>query len=445
VDAACERGFNPARKASVKCDTPYEGAVIWSKEEVRRLVELTERDQSPMGRREAAFLRLRLSSGVANKDILQLKWEQIERKEGQAWVRWRTDAEPVKLEDETWQAMREWLTTSGRWEGMDRGKYIFTPRRPPKQEWTGWKAEDWVEEKPLSARMNRDSLIITGRRLGIDEAKLSWAGLRLTAIKLRLEAGESETGMIQFKQSRDRVEHLRSKLAILPRLAEPEGRLLANPEMRCRHNALFKEGEGTTHGIYMRKKDPLAVQKVMDENIHGIEQEKKCLRRLMKGLRERDLNGERLAEAYSMAAGRLAEIIQASRSIRDTGSEDEKSLQDLRAAIERYKEQVGPLPSHDNGQSAGGDEDPLGGDLWEEVATLRLMLRQIDNRSGACTDDYEYLRLVNLYGLLCTRLVKLVKLEGSQATRIREEFNRIVDQAISQVRKDMGLGPEGRK
>lgn len=100
VDTACLPGFNPAKEATRMKMRRYEGASIWSREEVGTFLDLLSRDGSVLGRRDYAFFLARISLGVPLKNLQRLVWGQIEVDEAGACVRWRQDGQRVRLPDQ---------------------------------------------------------------------------------------------------------------------------------------------------------------------------------------------------------------------------------------------------------------------------------------------------------------------------------------------------------
>lgn len=169
VDTVCKPGFNPAKEATRIKIRRYEGACIWTREEVGAFLDLLNRDGSELGKRDYAYFVARISLGVPLKNLQQLEWEQLEVDEAGAWVKWRLDGEQVRLPNEVWKTIKEYLRVSSRLEGMKAGKYIFAALATPGREITGGKAEDWIEERPLSNTRILSSLKLYGRKLGIAE------------------------------------------------------------------------------------------------------------------------------------------------------------------------------------------------------------------------------------------------------------------------------------
>jgi integrase len=442
VDEACGKDFNPARGVARLRVRFYERSVAWSREEVGGLLELMERDKSVLGKRTLAFLRLRLSSGVLLKDLLSLKWEQLEQDGEEAWVRWRASADRVKLDAGAWQAIRDYLVASGRLEGMAAGKYIFSPLRFPEREETGRAAQDWVEQRSLSVKVMQDSLKIYGSRLWIAKEKQNWAALRMTAISQRLEAGESIEGMKRFMQSRERIGSTNYRMKRIPPLEQDKGEIFEEVEVPVRHANTFKAGEGVTHGAYMKKIDPQAVRAVMDEDVYGVKEEKRCLGVLAKGLLERGDNADETTRVFAQAQQRLAMLHTMQKPA--APNTDAKKAQEWLALADETHQRLEMFPTGEQvrlwaASWEGGDMDES---MQEGAAMVRLMLRNIYRRAEACQDKDEYFRLVELYGDVCMRLVKLVKLQGDELAHTWKYICHSIDEGIRLARQDLGIDRE---
>ena len=206
IDKACGRGFNPAKEAIRIKTRRFEGASVWTEEEVGAFLKLVSKDETEVGKRDNAFFLMRINTGVRLNKLLRLRWEQIELDEGGVRVRWREESEQVRLPDAAWKAVIEYLRASGRLEGMQPGKYIFAPLAMPGKEATGKMEEDWLETQPVSECSILASLKIYGRKLGIAEEKQTLMAMRRTAVKLRMEQGESIEGMKAFMDSREQIQ-----------------------------------------------------------------------------------------------------------------------------------------------------------------------------------------------------------------------------------------------
>jgi hypothetical protein len=342
------------------------------------------------------------------------------------------------VEGEAGRAIIEWLTVSGRLAEMREGKYIFTPIRYREREETGREAEDWLEDKPIGEKSLGRGLKVYARRLHIDENKLTWNALRNTAIRLRLEAGESAEGMRTFMQSRASMRKIRRRMKQFPPLAPDDVNALREAELPERHGHPFKPRQGIRHGVYSRYIDPQAVKAVMQEDPRGMEQEVQVLQNLMQGLLERGVS-DGIIQAYAMAAGRLAELMRRSKA----GSESKEQKQDEEFLAEIDKRAAlypgWPTGAQFRSWAAEWDEGGLTAGRREMEATVRLMLRQVEKRSFECSDDAEYVHLVDLYGQLCMRLAKIVNLGRGQPGQLMRFRDAMLTEAIRRVRKEMGL------
>jgi hypothetical protein len=332
---------------------------------------------------------------------------------------------------------------------MQRGKYIFTPLAQPGKEVTGNRAEDWQEERQLSGSAILDNLKLYGRRVGIAEEKLTLMALRRTAIRMKMEQGENLKGMQVFMGCREEIKSTKYRLKRLSEIQEDNtiepGERSQEVEVPIRSAKPFKEGENIRHGMYAHRKDMQAVRAIMAENIQGLDQEIACLRQLMKGLLEREGDDLHQVEAYSQAARRLGELLPANeekgREKQDTWAEeflsklDELSIRDGQ-----------PIVSPQIRQNALGFSPGLlgaTGRIVEEAATLRLLLRNVYRHALLQVGRREYVHLVDLYGLGCVRLSRLLKIGGGdEKGRLDNYLHAMIDEAIRELTREWHLGGE---
>ncbi len=443
VDKACASGFNPAKDAPRVKVTCFDGVSMWSLEEVQAFLGLLARDSSEIGKREYAFFLARLNLGVVLDKLLRLEWGQIEQHEGAAWVKWRVDGVRVSLPDQVWHAIEDYLRVSGRLEGMTAGKYIFTPQAIPGKHVTNWSADDWLEQQHLSTSTILAILKTYGRKVGIAEFKLTLAALRRTAIRLKLDQGESLEGMQAFMDCRRRITHTKYLLGMFPQLAEESS---INPqteaELPLRKGRYFEEGDHSTHGIYKRKQDEQALAAILAEDIHGLDEEIACLQQLIQGLLEHEGDQASVMDAYSQAALRLDTLTSASQPA-------EKNEQDLWAeeflrVMDEFQVSRGEPPTSQETRRKALESSPgmqgAKSRLIEQIGTIRLMLRNVYRRAMQGVEPREYLRLVDLYGRGCMRLSRLIKVSGSaESGRLGRYIRNQIDEAIRQITIEKGL------
>jgi site-specific recombinase XerC len=446
VDSACPPGFNPAKGASRTKRIPYEGASLWTRGEVEGFLDLLSRDGSQLGKRDYAFFLARLSLGVPLKSLQRLTWGQIEQDGAGAWVSWRNDGRRVRLPGQLWQALTEYLRTSGRLEGMAAGKYIFAPQVQPVVEGSGGRAEDWLEGQPLSRSALISSLKLYGRQLGISDAKLTLLALHRTAIRLMLDQGESLEGMQVFMDTRELIKSTRYRMARLPQLppGDPlDGQMQgSDSQLPVRQTRLLEGGEGTTHGFYARRKDMQAVRAIIAENIHGLEQETACLKSLMRGLFERQGDEARLVEAYSQAAHCLGILISAAEPVHN--GEVDTWAEELLSTLDRIEADHGRPPVSpaicEQALGVSSDGFEATGLVTQEVACIRLQLRNLYCWAIGEVDTHQYLHLVDLYGRVSVRLARLLKLGGTdESGRLERYLQEGIDEAIRQLHQEWGL------
>ena len=152
----------------------------------------------------------------------------------------------------------------------------------------------------------------------------------------------------------------------------------------------------------------------MAEGIQGLKQETACLRQLMRGLLELEGSEVPKIQAYSQAARRLGELLSTGEG-KGKGSEDTWAEEFL-SKLDEISIGMGlPIVSPKMRQEALAYSPELAdacGKLTEEIAALRLMLRNVYQHALLKVGTREYIHLVDLYGLGCVRLARLLKLEG---------------------------------
>ncbi len=451
VDSACPPGFNPAQAASRTSLPRYAGVSMWSLQELDALLDLLRRDSSPLGKRDFAFFLARLNLGVPLKSLQRLTWGQVEQDGDGACVKWRIDGQCVRLPNPVWHTITDYLTLSGRLEGMSAEKVIFAPQVQPVTSASGVQAQDWLEAQPLSSSALLSSLKLYGHQLGLPEPKLTLAALRRTAIRLRQDQGESLEAMQLFMDTREKIKSTKYRLARLPGLpiGNPQsGHIQGIPApLPLRHTTLLVGDEGTIHGFYARRVDKQAVIAVIAENIHGMQQEIACLRTLMRLLLECDGDQARVVEAYSQAAQRLSSLVSAREQAQ--AQEQDSWGEEFLCKLDEIEIRNGRPPvSPDIRQQASEWSFPgnaATGLVTEEIATIRLLLRNVYGKACQGVDTGELLHLLNLYGLGCVRLARLLKLVGSDENGHLDRYlQHMIDGTIHYLTKEWGLDQLGR-
>jgi DNA-binding transcriptional MerR regulator len=310
IDPECEPGFNPAAGVKRPRVERYATAKLLNEGEVERLLGILQRDDSALGKRDYALILARLRLGVPLGAIRKLWWGQLRPDEQEAllpqWelrdrlgqapvintgqvrdrlrgelrdtvqVRWREEGEFVELPEEVSTAILDYLTTSGRLEGMGAEDYIFAPLAVPGIGADNTSAGDWGRGRCVCYRTMRVSLKLYGRLAGIPKERLTLYALRNTAIRLQLDAGKSIKEMQVFLDSRGQEKHTKYKLGKLPPMPEDgaaseQGEIEIQLPNRKPHH--FQPGHGLIHGYYVLNQPAEAVLAVLAEEIEGIEEQ----------------------------------------------------------------------------------------------------------------------------------------------------------------------------
>ena len=286
-------------------------------------------------------------------------------------------------------------------------------------------------------------LKLYGRQLGISDDKLTLSAMRRTAIRLKLDQGGDLEAMRSFLDTREKIKSTRYRLARFP-LMPPDDPLDAegNPPpvpLPLRTSTPLKGDEGFIHGFYSRRKDRRAVEAIMAEAISGVDQEIACLKRMLRHML--DLHGDviQIADVYTRCAQRLGELVQVTRLVHSR--EEDPSVEETLSQLEELAISCGGPPVSQGirqealGSSPGQQE--LSHEVSEEIATIRLLLRNLNARLLQGVGTQEYLRLVDLYSQGGVRLLKLIKLEQGDGSRRNSRYlNACIDEAIRLVQQE---------
>jgi len=428
----------------------YVGQALLSREEVGRLLRALRRDKSALGRRDYAFVLARLRMGVALERLRSLRWREV--REGEL---------PGEVKGAIWEA----LEAGGRLETMGDEDYVFAPLREPgvagvrkEHGIREYRAEDWATGKAVSIDALREGLKLYGRLAGIEEGKLTLMALRRTGMRLRVEDGASVKEMQGFLGSVEDARFTRYRLGKLPGLPEDGKRESASWEegrVVERTASPFRPGEGVVHGMYMKSQPPEAVAAILAEKIEGLEEEVAGLRVLARGLVERQERARNRQEymqlwgAYSMTTQRLKMVIQVEKALAEAGKEGLQwvaDVEEMTAKLMELEVEVdGDAPLRRMDYKEEEEPEALEGlelgarRLAEEIAVSRYMLRNLFQRAMEVEETGEYVRMVELYGAGCVRLVKMLQAERGMGMRKVRRMQELLQQAIGDVAREMGL------
>jgi len=193
---------------------------------------------------------------------------------------------------------------------------------------------------------------------------------------------------------------------------------------------------------------PQTVAALLEEDIQGIEEEIVGLRRLGRRLLERQGQAEnsreaaRLGDAYTRTAYRLAGMIKAEQELGKRGKSSEWAEAVLQM-MDRHEVEEGrqPVSAGVRAQALGREEDLSASSrrLAEEVAAVRLVLRNTFRLAMDAEEMREFLRLADSYGQGCMRLLKLLKMEEVDSGKLERFLRDLIDGAIEENARLMGL------
>jgi hypothetical protein len=78
--------------------------------------------------------------------------------------------------------------------------------------------------------------------------------------------------------------------------------------------------------------------------------------------------------------------------------------------------------------------------LVEEIASLRCVLRRTLALAQEAGDGRTAVSLAEIYGQGCTRLARLLRAEGDGAGKLEAYLNKVVEEALTEVREELGIG-----
>jgi hypothetical protein len=147
-----------------------------------------------------------------------------------------------------------------------------------------------------------------------------------------------------------------------------------------------------------------------------------------------------LVEAYTQAAHRLGELVSASEPVRK-GKKDPWA-EELLSKLDEIEMRNGhpPISQRVREEALGISADMMeaSGMVTEEVATIRLLLRNVYRRAMQGIETREYLRLLDLYGLGCVWLARLLRIGGCDNNeKLVRYLQNSIDEAIRQVNREL--------
>jgi len=452
-DTECPPSFNPAAGIIPPKHAFAAHSPLLSRQEVETLLSYMRSDPSALGCRDYALTLARLRLGIPHQSLQRLRWEQIEHSEEGAWLRLRPEARRSPLAADAWEAIQRWLEQSGRLPLMQPGDYIFTPLADALHEAEPNRPEAWAAGKFVSTNGIRANLKRYGRRLDLPEEKLTWRSLQRTAVRLRLEAGDSPKELRSFLNWRPTRKGMRGYLSRLPKLprsdAADEGQAEEEPALPVRIGGMYQPRKTVTHGLYASSQPHEQVSAILAENIRGLEAEISALRLLERLLFKQQLTSANsrqaanLANACTWMGDRLARLIQDEAQISRTDDSPEW-IEEVFAGLDNIAAEQGQPPispewRRELEEEAGDSLSINARTLVEEIACARIVLRntfELAGRAAQTGQVEELIHLADIYGSGCTRLVKLLRLAHSSHSRMEMKVRAMIDEVLAEEQKD---------
>lgn len=475
VDPDCDPGFDPVKGIARPKVRRYAKAQVLSREEACALLAALKLDDYAVTKRDYAFFLARLRMGVTVKDLLEMRWGEVgdgerrfaygrgggsetaplrggmEAKEGSETAPLQGGSGTEAIPEDVRRAIVDYLWAAGRLEGIGPEAYIFAPLADPLNRDACGEAEDWDGSRHVNSQRMRETLKTFGRLAGIPDEKLTLQALRHTAVMLRLEAGDSAEE-IQAFLNRASLRSTERYLSLLPvrslvnvAASDPPADSPRPPDRRTKQ---YQPGDNFRHGYYAKSRPPEEIEAMLAQDIQGLGEEMAGMRMLHRGLVEMQGRAASAAElaalinAQSLLATRLAQLIKVEEE-RQAQRPEESWAEQFIARLANSAEERGEGFDIDKEKEMllAGDAEAQAA-VWrlrEEIAATRLGLRRAFHLAVETDDIQERVHLADIYGRGCNRLVKLLKAEGYEHTRLEAAMNKLVDRVILNIQEDWGL------
>jgi site-specific recombinase XerD len=313
-------GYNPAKRVPRRKERHYDNTHYLSGEETRALLGVVDREESVLGKRDYALLLGVLEAGMRVGELRSLRWGAIHINEesGEVRIQQGEEQRQVELPANAWEAMRDFLKESGRWGKMRADSFMFAPLASPLEEAPSGRAEDWADERPMTAALVKFVLKRYARAAGLKPDLVTWTSLRHTAAMLRVEAGDEAEAINRFL-GRENVQKTRAyieKLIDQERKSSWDEKAAEEGIQRGPNRAQPGNQQAMKHGFYANTKP--------EEGKVGLEWEIENFRKVMarvNSMLNEPMGQEeflRLVEVYGMAMTRLSNLMKAQQKIEES-------------------------------------------------------------------------------------------------------------------------------
>jgi hypothetical protein len=202
-----------------------------------------------------------------------------------------------------------------------------------------------------------------------------------------------------------------------------------------------KPGRKIKHGFYAQQPPVGELEAVLAENIEGLEQEIEGLRHLnqelfeMFDLAESNQELARLLEVSGRSEVRLATLVRARKELAERARKGDEEAE-LRARLEKLARDLGSSLEAWGAPGTGRTGDI---DLARGIAMLRLTLRRILAQVEASQDINDRVRYTDMYGLICIKLARLLKVQATGERGLFIWWREALDEALEGVVEELGL------
>jgi site-specific recombinase XerD len=354
-------GFNPAKRVPRRKERKYDNIHYLSREEAHALLAAVDREETALGKRDYALLLGVLEAGMRVGNLRCLQWGaiQVDEENGPAWVQRAIEGQEDEaaampralpaamlpaamlpaalLPGQVWEAMKDYLQASGRWGKMGADSFVFAPLASPLEEAPSGKAEDWADDRPMTAALAKFVLKRYARAAGLKPELVTWTSLRHTAAMLRVEAGDEAETISRFL-GREDVQKTR---AYIERLIEHEKKPSWDEErqeetiQRGPNRAQPGNQQALKHGFYAKAK--------LEGGKAGLESEigyfRQIMARVIEMLEEPMEQAEfmRLVDVYGMAITRLSNLMKTQKKL----AEGNQLEDEIREALKEVAVELG--------------------------------------------------------------------------------------------------------
>ncbi|MGE5221306.1 MAG: hypothetical protein ACM3PY_02640 [Omnitrophica WOR_2 bacterium] len=228
----------------------------------------------------------------------------------------------MRLPENFWQAIQDYLQAAGRWGKMEAEAYVFAPLDNPLEEGCGEKAEDWAVDRPMTAALAKFVLKRYARAAGLKTELVTWTSLRHTAAMLRVEAGDEAEAINEFL-GRENVEKTR---AYIEKLIDQERK--SSRDENAQREAIQRGPNRAQPGNQQALKHGFYAQRKAEGGKEGLEAEIAYFRQIMGRVSEMlDEPMEasefmRLVDVYGMAITRLGNLMKTQKKLGEGSLED---------------------------------------------------------------------------------------------------------------------------